>query len=81
MVYIDDILIFSWTEEDHFLHVKLILERQRQHKIFSKLSKCEFNRASLPFIGHVVGQNGVEIQPRKVQALAEWPRLTTVTEV
>ena len=81
MVYIDDILIFSRTEEDHFRHVKLILTRLRQHKLFAKLSKCEFNRASLPFLGHVVGQNGVEMQQSKVQALAAWPRLTTVTEV
>ena len=81
MVYIDDILIFSRTEEDHFRHVKQILTRLRQHKLFAKLSKCEFNRASLPFLGHVVGQNGVEMQQSKVQALAAWPRLTTVTEV
>jgi hypothetical protein len=59
MVYIDDILTFSLTEEDHFRHVKLILERLRQHKLFAKLSTCDFNRASLPFLGHFVGQNGV----------------------
>jgi Reverse transcriptase (RNA-dependent DNA polymerase) len=81
MVYIDDILIFSRTENDHFRHVKLILERLRQHKLFAKLSKCEFNRASLPFLGHVVGQNGVKMQQSKAQCLAAWPRLTTVTEV
>jgi hypothetical protein len=81
MVYIDDILIFSRTEEDHFRHVKLILKRLRQHKLFTKLSNCEFNRTSLPFLGHVVGQNGVEMQQSKVQALAAWPRLITVTEL
>jgi hypothetical protein len=59
MVYIDEILIFSRTKEDHFRHVKLILKRLRQHKLFAKLSKCEFNRASLPFLGHFVGQNSV----------------------
>jgi hypothetical protein len=81
MVYIYHILIFSGNEEDHFRHVKSILEQLRQHKLFAKLSKCEFNRASLPFLGHVVGQNGVEMQQSKVQSLAVWPRLTTVTEV
>jgi Reverse transcriptase (RNA-dependent DNA polymerase) len=59
MVYIDDILIFSRTEEDHFRHVKLILKLLRQNKLFAKLSKCEFHRNSLPFFGHLVGQNGV----------------------
>jgi hypothetical protein len=81
MNYKDDFLIFSRTEEDHFRHVKLILPRLRQHKLFEKLSKCEFNRGSLPFLDHVVGQNGVEMQQSKVQALAARLRFTTVTEV
>jgi hypothetical protein len=80
MVYINDILIFSRTAEDHLRHVELILARLRQHQLFAKLSKCEFNRASLPLLGHAAGQDGVEMQQSKVQALADWPRLTTVTE-
>jgi hypothetical protein len=59
MICINDILIFSRTAEDHLKHVKLILARLRQHQLFAKLSKCEFNRASLPFLCHVVGQGGV----------------------
>jgi hypothetical protein len=50
MVYIDDILIFGRTAEDHLRHVGLILARLQQDKLFAKLSKCEFNRASLPFL-------------------------------
>jgi Reverse transcriptase (RNA-dependent DNA polymerase) len=79
MVHIEDILILSRTAEDHLKHVKLILARFRQHQLLAKLSKCELNRASLPFLGHAVGQGGVEMQQSKVQALADWPRLTTVT--
>jgi hypothetical protein len=78
MVDIYDILIFSRTAEDHLKHVTFILERLRQHQMFAKRSKCEFNYASLLFLGHVVGQGGVEMQQSKVQALAYWPRLTTV---
>jgi hypothetical protein len=70
MVHIDDILIYIQTEEDHFRHVKLILKRLRKHKLFAKLSNCVFNRASLPFLGHIVGQKGVEMQQSKVQFLA-----------
>jgi hypothetical protein len=62
-------------------HVGLILARLRQHQPFSKLSKCEFNRASFSFLGHVVGQSGVEMQQSNLQSLADWPRITTVTEV
>ena len=81
MVYIVDILIFSRTAVGHLKHVELILARLRQQKLFAKLSKFEFNRAALPFLFHVVGQGGVAMQPRMVQSLAEWPRLTTVTQV
>jgi hypothetical protein len=81
MVYFDDIIIFSRTAADHLRHVGLILARLRQHKLFAKLSQCEFNRASLPFLGHVVGQGRVEMRHSKVQSLPEWPRLTTVTEM
>jgi Reverse transcriptase (RNA-dependent DNA polymerase) len=70
MVYIDDILIFSRTAEDHLRHVELILARLRQNQLFAKLSKCEFKRALLPFLGHLVGQGGVEMQQSKVQAPA-----------
>jgi Reverse transcriptase (RNA-dependent DNA polymerase) len=81
MVYIDDILIFSRTAKDHLKHVKLILARFRQHQLFAKRSKCEFKRASLPLLGHAVGQGGVEMQQSKVKALADWILSTTVTEV
>mgnify|MGYP003471162135 CR=1 FL=1 len=81
MVYIDDILIFSRTAEDHLRHVGLILARLRQHKLYAKLSKCEFNRTSLPFLDHVVGQGSVKMKQSKVHALDAWPHLTTVTEV
>jgi hypothetical protein len=81
MVYVGDILIFSQTAEDHLRHVKLILARLRQHQLFAKRSKSEFNGASLPFLSHVVGPGGVEMQQSKIQAMTEWPRLTTVTEV
>jgi hypothetical protein len=81
MVYIDDILIYSRTAEEHFRHVRLILERLREHTLYGKLSKCEFNRPSLPFLGHVVGRNGVSMQDSKVQALVKWAPLRNVTEV
>jgi Reverse transcriptase (RNA-dependent DNA polymerase) len=53
MVYIAVILIYSRTGEEHFNHVRLILKRLREHTLYGTLSKCEFNRPSLPFLGHV----------------------------
>jgi hypothetical protein len=81
MKYLDDILIFSRTAEDHLRHVGSIIARLRQHKLVLKLSKCESSSVPLTFLGHVVGQGGVKMQQSKIQALAEWHRLTTVTEM
>jgi Reverse transcriptase (RNA-dependent DNA polymerase) len=81
IVYTDDFFKVSRTADGHLKHVGFILARLRQQNLFAKLSKCEFNHSSLPFLGHVVGKGGVKMQQSKVQALAEWPRLTMVTEV
>jgi hypothetical protein len=65
MVYIENILIFRRIAEYYLRRVGLILARLRQHKLFAKLSDCEFNRASLTFLGHVVGHGGVKFSRAK----------------
>ncbi|KAJ9534690.1 hypothetical protein QJQ45_013074 [Haematococcus lacustris] len=73
LVYIDDILVMSETPEEHVQHLSQVLELMKTHKLFAKLSKCEFNRPELSFLGHIVGRNGVAVDPAKVKAVAEWP--------
>ncbi len=79
-VYCDDILIFSKTRAEHLEHVRLVLETLRRHKVYAKASKCQFGRSSVGFLGHVISEHGVAVDPRKVAAVAEWAQPTSCTE-
>ena len=80
-VYCDDILIFSKTREEHLVHVRMVLETLRHHKLYAKASKCQFGRSSVGFLGHVISERGVAVDPRKVAAVAEWATPTSCTGV
>jgi hypothetical protein len=81
MVYLDDILIFSDTLEDHEKHVRQALAVLRQNKLYCKVSKCEFFQTEVSFLGHVINGDGVKADLRKVQAVADWPQPKTVRQV
>ena len=71
-VYCDDILIFSKTGEEHLAHVLIVLETLRHHTHYAKASKCQFGSSSVSFLGHVISERGVAVDPGKVAAVAEW---------
>jgi hypothetical protein len=73
IVYLDDILIFSQTEEEHERHVHEVLRRLKQHDLYVKLSKCNFHEREVNFLGFIVGQNGIRIDPEHSQTMADWP--------
>ncbi|KAI0493814.1 hypothetical protein KFK09_023939 [Dendrobium nobile] len=79
IVFIDDILVYSASEEDHARHLSIVLETLRQHQLYAKFSKCEFWLKSISFLGHVVSSEGISVDPQKIQAVADWPRPTTLT--
>ena len=81
IVHLDDILIFSKTREDHVLHVNRVLDILKKEKLFLKMSKCEFRKTSLVYLGHIVGGGELRIDPSKVEAIVNWPTPKTVTEV
>jgi hypothetical protein len=81
LVYLDDILVYSKTPEEHMVHLREVLTRLRQHQLFIKLSKCEFSKPELRFLGHVVGRNGISVDPQKTVAVREFPRPCTVSEL
>ncbi len=76
-VYMDDILMFSKTKEEHLIHVRMVIETLKVHRLYAKASKCQFGRTSVAFLGHV----GVAMDHRKVVAIRDWPRPTSCTEV
>ena len=81
IVFLDDILIFSKTLQEHQKHVRKVLELLRENKLYAKMSKCEFFKEEISFLGHVVNSEGVSMEKEKVKAIREWPTPTTVTGV
>ncbi|GKF37232.1 putative reverse transcriptase domain-containing protein [Tanacetum coccineum] len=81
IVFIDDILVYSKSEEEHERHLRIVLEILRQKKLYAKFSKCEFWLQQVAFLGHIVSADGIIMDPSKVKAITKWPRPTTVTEV
>ncbi|KAI0496743.1 hypothetical protein KFK09_023067 [Dendrobium nobile] len=81
IVFIDDILVYSISEDDHARHLRIVLETLRRHQLYAKFSKCEFWLRSISFLGHVISGEGIFVDPQKIQAVADWPRPTTVFEV
>lgn len=72
VVFIDDILIFSKTEEEHEEHLRLVLQKLRENQLYAKLSKCEFWLKEVSFLGHVISQGGVSVDPGKVKDVLTW---------
>ncbi|WVZ80215.1 hypothetical protein U9M48_027708 [Paspalum notatum var. saurae] len=72
VVFIDDILIYSKTEAEHEVHLRLVLQRLREHKLYAKFSKCEFLIDEVRFPGHFVSKGGIAVDPSKVSTVTNW---------
>jgi hypothetical protein len=81
MVFIDDILVYSKSMEEHEDHLQIVLQRLREHQLYTKFSKCEFWIKEVPFLGHVVSPEGIAVHPGKVKEVLEWKPPTTVSKV
>jgi hypothetical protein len=81
VVFIDDILVYSKNEEDHTEHLHMVLTRLREHQLYAKFSKCEFYLREVPFLGHVLSDGGIMVDPTKVQEALDWKAPTLVHEV
>jgi hypothetical protein len=81
VVFIDDILIYSENEEDHAEHLRIVLTRLREHKLYVKFSKCEFWLRKVPFLGHILFGDGISVDPSKVKEVMDWKAPTSITEV
>lgn len=76
-VYLDDILIFSHSNQEHIQHVKLVLQRLLENRLFVKAEKCEFHVSSLRFLGIIVEKGQIKTDPAKIKTVVEWPTPTS----
>ena len=81
VVFMDDILIYSETEEDHEDHLRVVLQTLRDHQLYAKFNKCEFWLTEVGFLGHVVSASGVSVDPEKVEVVMSWERPKSVFEI
>ncbi|GJT95697.1 putative reverse transcriptase domain-containing protein [Tanacetum coccineum] len=81
IVFIDDILIYSKSEEEHEVHLKTILDLLKKEKLYAKFSKCEFWLQEVQFLGHVVNRDGIHVDPSKVESVKNWMTPESPTEI
>ena len=81
VVFIDDILIYSHSREEHEQHLRIVLQTLKDSQLYAKFSKCEFWLSSVAFLGHVVSVEDIQVDPKKIEAVQNWPRPTSATEI
>ena len=81
VIYLDDILVFSSSAEEHTRQVRLVLTKLREHGLYAKREKCEFDRTSVEFLGYVISPSGITMDTRKVATIQAWPVPTRLKEV
>ena len=73
IVYLDDIVVFSNNRHEHYKHLTIVLQLLRQHELYANLAKCKFVQPELHFLGHIVGAQGLRVDPQKVAIVQNWP--------
>ena len=81
IVYLDDIMIFNRTKEEHIEHIKQVLKRLQEEKLLINLKKCSFMQEEIVYLGFVISANGLKMDPEKVKEILEWPTPENVGEV
>jgi hypothetical protein len=81
VVFIDYILVYSRSEEEHEEHLHLVLQKLQDHRLYAKLSKCEFWLKQVAFLGHIISKRGISVDPSKIQDILSWNAPTSVSDI
>jgi hypothetical protein len=81
LVYLDDVLAFSQSDEEHLQHLDEVCQRLQKHQLYARRDKCEFGTRQTTFLGHVVSADGIACEPEKVEAVLQWPVPKSAAEV
>ena len=81
VVFVDDILVYSKSKEEHEDHLRIFLQALREHRLYAKFSKCKFYLTEVRLLGHVISASGVSVDPKKVEEVMSWERPRSVFEI
>jgi hypothetical protein len=81
IVFLDDMLIYSKSEEEHEHHLKLVLQVMREQQLYSKLSKCSFYQEQIHYLGNIVLEQGIAVDLENIEAIREWPTPKNVSKI
>ncbi|XP_043687903.1 uncharacterized mitochondrial protein AtMg00860-like [Telopea speciosissima] len=81
IMFIDNILVYSKSEEEHVDHLRFVLQRLREKQLYAKFSKCNFWLQQVAFLGHLVSAKGIEVDPGKVQSVVDWETPKNVADI
>jgi hypothetical protein len=81
IVFIDDILIYSKDEKELEEHLIIVLQILREHKVYAKLSKCEFYKDQIQYLGHIISKEGITVDPNKIKTIMNWPEPKDVSGI
>jgi hypothetical protein len=73
LVFIDDILVYLKMKEEHEEHLRIVLQTLRKHKLYAKFDKCDFYQMKIQYLGHVISEEGIAVNPEKIRSIMEWP--------
>jgi hypothetical protein len=81
VVLIDDILVYSQTKEAHEDHLRLVLQKLRDNQLYAKFSKCNFWLKEVAFLGHIITNGGIKVDPGKISEILNWKQPTDVSKI
>jgi hypothetical protein len=81
IIFLDDIMVYSRTKEEHKQHLRMVLQVLRENQLYAKLSKCLFYQERIHYLGHIISKDGIAVDPKKIEAIRECSTPRNVTEV
>ena len=81
IVFLDDILVYSKSEEENEHHLRMVLQVLREHQLYAKLNKCSFYQNKIHYLGHIIFEEGIVVEPEKIEAIKGWKTSKSLTEV
>jgi len=81
VIFIHGILIYFKNEEEHAGHLRIVLQRLREHKLFAKFNKCVFWLKEVQFLGHIISEGGISVDPSKIKDVLNWKAPTSIPEI